>query len=113
MSETIVSNETPVKSRILELYMISCQQISTLKSQLLQKQYQEALITFQKFRINVTEIYYLARTIEDIKDDEIMKKVKKWSSLNCGKRPSIKFYNISIRLFEDFSELLVSRGGIV
>lgn len=113
MSETIDKNETPMKVRLVELYMESCQLVSKMKNQINLKQKAEVRITFQKFRINLTEMFYLARTLDDIKDDEIMKRIKAWTNVNCGSRCSKKFYMTSISLFEDFSELLVSRGGLV
>lgn len=113
MSDTIEITQTPLQIRLIELYMESCRLVSTLKNQISQKQKSEVKNTFQKFKIDLTEMYYLARTIEDIKDDSIMKKLKEWTNIKCGISRSNKYYLYSIKLFEDFSELMISRGRLI
>ena len=106
MAETYEINSAPIKSRLLKLYLDTCINVSTLRTHINSKHYSEARYTFQTFRINLSEMYYLSLSIEKLQEETIIKKIGSWSKVKCGQRCSIKFILLSISLFEEYAELL-------
>lgn len=106
MAETYQINEDPIKARLLSLYMDTCILVSAMRTQMNLKQFAEARFTFHSFRINMTEMYYLTLSIEKLKGEATIQKISSWSKMECGNRCSKKFIRASIRLFEDYAELL-------
>ena len=106
MTDTTTTPRTPQINRVVELHMSLCQLSTQMNMQINYNQKSELRATFRSFRYCMIELFLLVKENKELEDNIVLKKINKWRKLNCLKIKDMRLYSDSLKLFDEFSEVL-------